>query len=104
MRILIVDDDDDIRAVLVLLLRAAGHQVKEAGDGVEALARLRDGFAPELIFLDLMMPKLDGEGLLREMRRDPRLADILVCVLSGHHASRDKARELGAIGCLVKPI
>lgn len=104
MNILLVDDDPDIREVLALVLRAEGHQVEEAGDGLQALARLREGSAPSLILLDLMMPRLDGEGFTRELRGDPRLARIPICILSGHHAARETAIQLGAVGCLVKPI
>jgi CheY-like chemotaxis protein len=104
MNILLVDDDPDIREVLALVLRAEGHQVEEAGDGLQALAWLREGSAPSLILLDLMMPRLDGEGFTRELRGDPRLAWIPICILSGHHAARETALQLGAVGCLVKPI
>lgn len=104
MHILIVDDDEDIRAVLGLILRAQGHRVDEAADGMDALARLRRGREPGLVLLDLMLPRLDGEGLIRAMRNDPRLAGIPVCIVSGHHAARDKAQELGSVACLVKPI
>ena len=104
MHILIVDDDEDIREVLSIILRSEGHQVEEAADGLDALARLRKGSAPSLILLDMMMPRLDGEGFTREMRSDPRIADVPVCIISGHTAAREKALQLGAIGCLVKPI
>jgi CheY-like chemotaxis protein len=103
MRILLVDDDEDIRAVLALVLAAAGHQVEQARDGVDALARLRR-VVPDLMLLDMMMPRMDGEELLRTVRRDRRLADVPVVLLSGHQSAREKAAELGADGCLVKPI
>jgi CheY-like chemotaxis protein len=104
MRILIADDDEDIREVLALVLGALGHQVEVAANGLDALARLRGGYHPELVLLDLMMPGLDGEGLVRTMRADPRLAPIPVCIITGHHSAREKAAQLGAVGCLVKPI
>ncbi len=104
MRILVVDDDPDIRETLRLLLALEGYEVDAAEDGLEGLARLRAGPRPSLILLDLMMPRLDGEGLVREMRRDPSLAEVPVVILSGHGAARCKAAELGVAGCLVKPI
>lgn len=104
MHILIVDDDDDIREVLAIVLRSEGHEVEEAVDGLDALVRLRRGCSPSLILLDLMMPRLDGEGLTREVRSDPRIAHVPVCVISGHPAAREKASQLGAVGYLVKPI
>ncbi len=104
MRILIVDDDADIRAILALVLDADGHEVETAADGAAALARLRRGPRPSLILLDMMMPQLDGEDVLRELRRDPGNAGIPVVILTGHPAARRKASELGAAGCLVKPV
>src|SRR4051812_42605664 len=104
MHILIVDDDDDIREVLAVVLQAEGHQVEAAADGLEALDRLRRGSPPSLILLDLMMPKLDGESFMKVMARDSHLAHIPVCILTGHQDAREKAVRLGAVGYLVKPI
>jgi CheY-like chemotaxis protein len=104
MRILVVDDDEDIREVIGLILREQGHLVDEAPDGVAALERLRTGERPSVILLDLMMPNLDGEGFMKAMKMDPSIADIPVWILSGHPHARQKAMELGAVGCLVKPV
>ncbi|HEY8209483.1 MAG TPA: response regulator [Myxococcaceae bacterium] len=104
MHILIVDDDEDILEVLALVLQAEGHRVEVAADGLAALDLLHRGSVPSLILLDLMMPRLDGEGLLKAMARDPRLAHVPACIISGHQEAREKAVQLGAIGCLVKPI
>jgi CheY-like chemotaxis protein len=104
MRILIVDDDEDIREVLSLILRAEGHEVEEAIDGLDALARLRERGPPSLILLDMMMPRLDGEGFMKALKGDPRFSHVPVWVLSGHPAAREKALRLGAAGCLVKPV
>lgn len=103
MSILIVDDDEDIRDLLSLILRLEGHEVQLAVDGVDALARLST-HRPSVILLDMMMPRLDGEGFLKELRNNPQLADIPVVLISGHQAARQKAVELGVAGCLVKPI
>ena len=104
MRILVVDDDADIRAILGMVLAAEGHEVETAADGVAALARLRGGPRPSLILLDMMMPLLDGEGFLRELRSDPGTAGVPVVILSGHPAGGRKASELGAAGYLAKPV
>ena len=104
MRILVVDDDDDVREVLGYILSAEGHDVDEAVDGIDALEHLRRGGPPELILLDLMMPRLDGEDFVREMRKDPRFADTKVVIISGHDAAGQKAAELCVAGCLVKPV
>src|SRR5262245_30507960 len=102
MYILIVDDDEDIREVLGMVLEAEGHWVEVAADGLEALDQLRQGGTPALILLDLMMPRLDGEGLIKVMARDPRLSHIPVCIISGHQEAQGTVSQLGAIGYLVK--
>jgi CheY-like chemotaxis protein len=104
MRILVIDDDADIRAILGMVLTAEGHEVETAADGLAGLARLRGGPRPALILLDLMMPQLDGEGFLRELRRDPLTAGVPVVILSGHTAGGKMAVELGAAGYLGKPV
>ena len=104
-QILVVDDDDDVRNMLCVILAAEGYATVGAADGIEALRRIRGGDGlPALIFVDLMMPRMDGEALIRTMRRDPMLAGIPVAVLSGH--SRPQTSEpTGAIDArLVKPV
>jgi CheY-like chemotaxis protein len=103
MHILVIDDDRDIRDVLSMVLASEGHEVTTAVDGAAGLDRLRVCARPSLILLDMMMPRLDGEGFLRAMRSDPNTADIPVVILTGHPAARQKAAELGA-GYLVKPV
>ena len=81
--ILVVDDDDDIREVLGEVLRDAGHQVKTASNGAEALDILKDGGAhPCLVLLDLMMPVMDGYRFLEHKRQDPALAGIPTAVIT----------------------
>ena len=80
--ILVVDDDPDIRETLADVLVDAGCEVVGAANGRQALDVLRDGFAPCLVLLDLMMPVLDGEGFLNEVRGDPALAAMPVVVMS----------------------
>lgn len=104
MRILIIDDDKDIRDVLELILASEGHDVETAMDGIAGLDQLRASRRPGLILLDMMMPRLDGEGFLRALRSDPNTADIPVVIVTGHPGARRKATELGAAGCLVKPV
>ena len=104
MHILIIEDDKDIRDILAMVLSVEGYEVKTAIDGVAGLDQLRMGGRPSLILLDMMMPRLDGEGFLKAMRSNPNTADIPVIILTGHPAAREKAAELGAAGCLVKPV
>jgi CheY-like chemotaxis protein len=73
-QVLVVDDDHSIRDTVRLLLEDAGYSVAEAGNGVEALALLRDERASYITLLDLRMPQLDGAGLLGIVAEDPDLA------------------------------
>ena len=80
-RVLVVDDDPDIRQVLCLALRAEGYEVRSAGDGGDALQQL-DGWNPGMILLDWMMPGLDGAAFLTTWSTDARAAATPVVVLS----------------------
>jgi CheY-like chemotaxis protein len=86
MRILVVDDDEDVREVMTFVLGVEGHDCVSAANGLEALALLRGRARarPQVILLDLMMPELDGVSSMRALRADPDLARIPVIVLSGH--------------------
>jgi len=101
--ILIVEDDADIGELMQLLLEREGYSVSVASDGLEALQQLRTEVEPDLILLDLMMPRMDGEQFLKRMRADHH-ADIPVVILSGHVSAQAKARELHAACCLMKPV
>jgi PAS domain S-box-containing protein len=101
--ILIVDDNADMRHYLCRLLEVR-YEVMEAADGEAALAAAR-GRRPDLILTDVMMPRLDGLGLLRELRADPSLKTIPVIVLSARagEESRVEGLDRGADDYLVKP-
>jgi len=71
-KILVVDDDPDMRETLQIILEAAGHTVVTAADGVECLAKLKDE-KPDLLILDLLMPKMDGFEVCKALK-DPRRA------------------------------
>jgi CheY-like chemotaxis protein len=82
-KILVVDDDADIREVLSEVLIESGHDVKTASNGLEALQILREGpWAPCLVLLDLMMPVMDGYVFLEHRRNDPALASIPITVIT----------------------
>lgn len=66
--ILVVDDEPDVRELFNITLTMAGHQTQTAKDGQEAVERLNGGHRPDLILLDLMMPRLDGFGFLEHIR------------------------------------
>ncbi len=82
--ILVVDDTDDTRESLALMLRMRGYDVTEACDGAEALDLLQNGCRPTAIVLDLAMPVLDGRGFLQARATDAALARIPVIVYSGY--------------------
>ena len=82
-RILVVDDDEDVRTFLLTLFADSGAEICEAADGAEALAVARR-LSPDLITLDLSMPGRDGVEALCELRSTPELESIPVCVVTGH--------------------
>jgi chemosensory pili system protein ChpA (sensor histidine kinase/response regulator) len=102
-RILVVEDDDDIRDTLRDLLMTEGYEVDVAKDGTDAIDRLEGGQHATLILLDMMMPGMDGESFLAAIRRRPELAGVHVVVISGNAKARDRAQALAAEDCLVKP-
>lgn len=99
--LLIVEDDRDIRDVLVELFENS-HTVEEARDGCEALDRLRNDPVPDLILLDLMMPHVTGFEVLEEMQQSERLRRVPVIVLSANE-NFERARQAGAIDAIRKP-
>ncbi len=103
-RILIVEDDRDTREALKIILAAAGHSVRLAANGREALDELGNGPSPDLILLDLMMPVLDGWHFLEQKKADPALAPIPVIIVSAAGDLPAKSASLGAVGLLQKPI
>jgi CheY-like chemotaxis protein len=82
LRILVVDDDEDVRDAMCLVLERAGYVVSLAAHGKEALESLHQHGAPDLILLDLMMPVMDGWELRERLALDPDLARIPMIVLS----------------------
>ena len=104
-KILVVDDRPINRQFLVALLGYMGHQLFEAGDGVEALAAARREL-PALIILDLYMPGMDGYEFLQIMRDDPRLGSIPVIFYTAAYNEREAralGRGLGVTEVITKP-
>lgn len=99
--LLVVEDDRDLREVLSDSLRLEGFDVLEAVDGLDALEQLRRGVRPALVFLDLVMPRMDGRQLLGAMRAEGALADIPVVLVTGT-PPRELQGEVRAI--LKKPV
>jgi CheY-like chemotaxis protein len=103
--ILIVDDDPSIRRLIAATLEdVSGYRMTEAGDGLQAVERARDA-RPEIVFLDIDMPHLDGIETCRRLRSEPNTADATIVMLTGDSdddAERD-ARAAGADLFLTKP-
>jgi len=92
--ILVVDDNPDVRLALSTLLQDEGYEVAEASDGDLGLDAARER-KPDLILLDLMMPRMDGFETHKELKKDENLADIPVVVLTARRGGEDMtlARE-----------
>ena len=103
-RIMVVDDDANIRAVLKYRFEKENYAVQVAANGLEALAQV-DSPELELVILDLMMPKMNGIEFLTRLKANPKTRSIPVIVLTalGHAPQYEKARELGATGLMEKP-
>jgi len=103
-KILIVDDETNLRKTLAAILRDHGYWIVEASDGSEALEILRDA-TPDLVFTDWKMPEIGGEEVLRYMRRDARLSAIPVIVITAFGSSHSaiEAVRLGAYDFITKP-
>jgi CheY-like chemotaxis protein len=99
-----VEDDGAVGDALGLLLATEGFTVHRAGNGQEALDRLRSGGPPDLILLDLMMPVMDGWEFRRRQRQDPALASIPVIILSTTATTAARVNGLGDVGYLQKPV
>jgi OmpR family response regulator RpaB len=100
-KILVVDDEASIRRILETRLKMVGYEVATAADGEEAL-ELFSKFNPDLIILDVMMPKLDGYGVTREIRRTSDTPIIILTAL-GDVSERITGLELGADDYVIKP-
>lgn len=102
--ILLVEDDFDVREALAETLRDEGYAVDCATDGEQALIHLRGGARPELILLDLMMPRMSGSEFRMVQKVDPALCHIPVVLLSADGRMEEKARALETSGAIRKPI
>ena len=103
-KVLLVDDEDQLRRVMKDLLEREGYIVGEARDGVQALDQV-DQFGPDVIVLDLNLPGLDGYGVLAHLRSRPATQDVPVVVLTAKGDEDNEVRvfELGADDFLTKP-
>ena len=103
-RILVVEDQEDLRAILRDLLTASGYDVIEAVDGGEGVAKAQSE-RPDLILMDIQLPVLDGYGATRQIKAQPELAATPIIAVSSFAMKGDeeKARASGCDGYVTKP-
>ena len=104
LKVLVIDDSNTIRRSAEIFLAQGGHNVVLAEDGFDALAKVSD-HTPELIFCDILMPRLDGYQTCAIIKRNPRFAHVPVIMLSSKDGLFDKARGrmVGSEEYLTKP-
>jgi twitching motility two-component system response regulator PilG len=104
LKVLVVDDSNTIRRSAEIFLRQGGHDVLLAEDGFEALSKVVD-HSPDLVFCDILMPRLDGYQTCAIIRRNPHYAQLPVIMLSSRDGLFDKARGrmVGSQDYLTKP-
>jgi twitching motility two-component system response regulator PilH len=103
-RVLIIDDSKTVVTVIKKYLRSAGYDTFEAFDAETGLSMIRE-YAPELIFLDIMLPGMNGFTALRTIRRDPLTRDIPVIMMSGNEQAMEQfyGSRIGADDFMKKP-
>src|SRR5436190_20280436 len=103
-RILVVDDDPDIARFVEINMRLEGFEVRIANDGEEALTTIAND-PPDLVLLDVMMPRIDGVEVCRRLRADPATSHLAIIMLTAKSLSADKVVGLtaGADDYLIKP-
>ena len=103
-KILVVDDEPFICRSLTFVLRKGNYEVLEARDGEEALDAIRS-HKPDLVFLDVMMPKVNGFEVTQQIRSDAAFDDVKIILLTakGQECDREVGREAGANDYLTKP-
>lgn len=103
-KILLVDDEPALARIVGMRFEAAGYEVVTAGDGQQALEKTKR-LKPDLIILDLMLPKLDGYNVCRLLKYDAQYSKIPVLILTARALSKDMrlATDCGADGYLTKP-
>ncbi len=103
-KILVVDDEQDIVQLLLIRLRAAGYGVSSASDGEQGYLMAKS-MQPDLILLDLMLPKMDGYQVCALLKKDPRYAKlpIILCTARSEEETAGRRAEAGADAFITKP-
>ena len=101
-RILIIDDDLATLKLLKPFLVSKGFSVETATDGLEGLEKVRS-WKPDLVVLDVIMPRLDGYGFVRGMKKEPALRRVPIVILTAREMMRDAFLQEGVEDYIVKP-
>ena len=103
-KVLVIDDSNTIRRSAEIFLKQGGHEVVLAEDGFDALSKVND-YAPDVIFCDILMPRLDGYQTCAIIKRNPKFTNTPVIMLSSKDGLFDKARGrmVGSQDYLTKP-
>lgn len=104
LKVLVIDDSNTIRRSAEIFLKQGGHEVLLAEDGFDALSKVND-YAPDLIFCDILMPRLDGYQTCAIIKRNARFSNVPIVMLSSKDGVFDKARGrmVGSQDYLTKP-
>ncbi len=103
-KILIADDNENIRDALTYLLEDEGYKLWLAKDGADTLKKVRE-VRPDILFLDIMMPEINGYDVCRIIKNDPELKNTYIIMLTakGQVAEQERGKEVGADEYIVKP-
>lgn len=102
--IFLVDDDDFLLEMYALKFKASGFDIEVAHGGDEALTKFKEGLKPDVMLLDVVMPKMDGFEFLEEVKKEKLLGNCLVMILSnlGNKDDVDRGKQLGVSDYIVK--
>jgi two-component system alkaline phosphatase synthesis response regulator PhoP len=103
-KIIVADDNENIREALTYLLEDEGYQLQLAKDGAETIQKVKE-FRPDILFLDIMMPEINGYDVCRTIKSDPDLKSTYVIMLTakGQAVEQERGKEVGADEYIVKP-
>ncbi len=101
--VLLVEDHPQLREIYADVLRDEGFRVEVAVDGIEGLGKATSVLAPDVVVVDLHLPKLDGLEVIRRLRAHPGTSRLPIIMFSSDHAAEDEARRAGCDAFLMKP-
>jgi PleD family two-component response regulator len=103
-RILIIDDDSFILNMYVAKFVKAGHEVETAKSGTEAITKVKDGYTPDIVLVDMVLPDMNGLTFLSEVRTQKLAAEAAYIMFTNQnsHEEMDKAKDFGIAGYIIK--